>query len=294
MQTGMLEFFTAGVDDLLQDLTVANVSAWEKYAIASPNQNSDYAYLYADVSDPSNPVVSLGAKAAQMMPYFRFVRLGAVRVGATSSSGGITPVAFVNPNGTDVVVVKGDGAALTVTGIGDAVYGIRSVASDGTVSNAADVTATGGVLNVTIPSGVTAIYDRNAIRGVGSSGTGGASGAGGASNTGGSPNGGITHSGGNPSGGTTGAGGTATAGAGGSATSGSGGLASGAGSGSGSGAAFDPDGGSPALSRSSDDSGCGCRVRESKLPPRSTWLAVIGLTLAAARLARSGRPRRPR
>jgi hypothetical protein len=121
------------------------------------------------------------------------------------------PVAFVNPNGTNVVVVKGDGAALTVTGIRNAVYGIRSVASDGTVTNAADATATGGMLNITIPSGVTAIYDKDAIRGGGSSSTGGASGAGGASNTGGSPDGGITDSGGKPSGGAAGVGGTTMA-----------------------------------------------------------------------------------
>jgi hypothetical protein len=312
VQTGMLEFFTASVDDLLQDLTVANVSAWEKYAIASPKQNSDYAYLYADVSNPSNPVVSLGAKAAQMMPYFRFVRLGAVRVGATSNSGGIVPVAFVNPNGTNVVVVKGDGAALTVKGIRDAVYGVRSVAADGKVTNATDVAAANGVLKVTVPAGVTAIYDKDAIKGGGTSNTGGASGAGGTSNTGGNIGGAAPGSGGAPpSGGTTAAGGkatpgpggspsggaTGTGGKGGSAPTGSAGRAPDAGGragtngGNGPGKVLDPDGGAVASPRSSDASGCGCRMPRSG--SESTSLGIIGVLLATARLARSGR-RRPR
>jgi hypothetical protein len=190
IQTGMLEFFTASVDDLVEDLTVANVSAWEKYAVAAPNATSDYAYLYANVSDPANPVVTLGSKAAQMMPYFRFARLGAVRVGATSDSGGVTPVAFVNTNDTQVLVVKGDGAPLTIRGMRDAVYGVRSVANDGRVSNVADVTAFGGVLDVTVTAGVTAIYDKNATHG----GTGGRPSAAGSDNSGGRSGGGVTSS----------------------------------------------------------------------------------------------------
>ena len=297
-QTGMLEFFTASVDDLLEDLTVANVSAWEKYAIAAPKPDSDYAYLYANVSNPSNPVVSLGAKAVHMMPYFRFARMGAVRVGATSNSGGVRPVAFINTNGTNVVVVKGDGAALTVRGIRDAVYGVRNVAPDGKITNAADVTATGGVLNVTVPSGVTALYDKNAITGGGGSpGTGGATGSGGATAAGGASN----PSGGSPGGGTTGAGGnrpssggSATSSGGRNASSGGGGAISGSGGGpSSSGAATGADGGPELVAKASDDSGCGCRVRGSTGSSSSVWLAVVGGSMVAARLAR-GRQRRAR
>jgi hypothetical protein len=293
-QTGMLEFYTAGVDDLVQDLTVANVSAWEKYAIAAPKPDSDYAYLYANVSNPTNPVVTFGSKAAQMMPYFRFARMGAVRVGATSNSGGITPVAFVNTNGTNVLVVKGDGAALTVKGIRNAVYGVRNVAGDGKVTNAADVTATGGTLTVTVPSGVTAIYDKDALKGGGGpSGTGGAPGAGGGTASGGSnPGGGTTGTGGNPPGGSTGTGGATPPGSGGSSASSSGGKAGGSGGGSGSSSTADPDGGSQTVAKASDDSGCDCRVRGSTSTAQSSWLAILGGSMIAARLARSRQRRR--
>ena len=285
VQTGMLEFFTASVDDLVQDLTVANVSAWEKYAIAAPNPNSDYAYLYANVSNPANPVVSFGAKAAQMMPYFRFARLGAVRVGATSSSGGVTPVAFVNTNATQVLVLKGDAAELTVRGMKDAVYGVRSVANDGRVTNGADITASAGVINVTVPAGVTAIYDKNSTRGGsggtgGTSGTGGAPGTGGASGTGGTSGGGNAGSGGsqNSSGGTGDAG----------VTGGSSGAGSGTGgrSSTGGAAASTPDGGNGVPASPAEDSGCGCRLPGSKPPVRLLLLSLAGVCLAVARFAR--------
>ena len=293
VQTGMLEFFTASVDDLVQDLTVANVSAWEKYAIAAPNSNSDYAYLYADVSNPANPVVTFGAKAAQMMPYFRFARLGAVRVAATSNSGGVTPVGFVNTNGTHVLVVKGNGAALAVRGMRDGVYGVRSVANDGRVTNAADITASGGVLNVTVPAGVSAIYDKNATRG-GSGGTGGASGTSGVAGTGGAPGtGGASGTGGTNAGGNSGSGGSQSSGGGttdASVTGGSGGVA-GAGRPSSSGGAggSTPDGGNPARATPTNDSGCGCRLRGTAPPARAVLLSLVGISLAVAGLARRRR-----
>ncbi len=287
-QTGMLEFFTASVDDLVQDLTVGSVSAWEKYAIAAPNPSSDYAYLYADVRDPANPVVTFGAKAAQMMPYFRFARLGAVRVKATSDSGAVTPVAFVNANGTHVVVVKGDGAALTVRGMKDAVYGVRSVANDGKVTNGADISASGSVLNVTVPRGVSAIYDKNATRG----GTGGVSGTGGAPGTGGSGGtSGAPGSGGANTGGSSGSGGSPNSGGAtmDASTAGSGGAASGAGgrSSTGGAPASIPDGGN-VRPGATDDSGCGCRLRGSAPPARALSLWLVGTCLALARRRRCG------
>jgi hypothetical protein len=282
VQTGMLEYFTASVDDLVQDLTVANVSAWEKYAIAAPNPSSDYAYLYADVSNPASPIVTFGAKAAQMMPYFRFARLGAVRVGATSDSGSITPIAFVNTNGSQVLVVKGDAAELRVTGVRDAVYGVTSVANDGRVTNAADVTASGGVLNVTVPAGVTAIHDKGATQGAG--GTGGTTGAGGAAGTGGANAGEGPSSGGAPAAtaGRTGAGGTTGAG---SAAPIAGRSAGGdAGSLGGGGASSSPDGGSKTPSLRASDTGCGCRLGGPAPGSGSLVLFLAGISLVAARL----------
>ena len=294
VQTGMLEFFTASVDDLVQDLTVANVSAWEKYAIAAPNPNSDYAYLHADVSNPANPLVRFGAKAAQMMPYFRFARMGAVRVGATSSSNGVTPVAFVNTNGTHVLVVKGDAGELTVSGVKDAVYGVRSVANDGRVTNAADITASGGVLSVTVPAGVTAVYDKNATRG-GAAGTGGASGASGTGGSGGSGGSGGT-------GGSDGTGGSGAAqGSGGGATdagmSGSGGASGTAAGGRSSigGAAGSPlDGGNGVQASATNDSGCGCRLGGSAPSARVAILLLVGIALACFMRRRCARSRRER
>ncbi|MDB4975072.1 MAG: hypothetical protein JWN48_3413 [Myxococcaceae bacterium] len=161
MKTGMLEYVPGTADDLLEDLTVGNVSAWQKYGVVSPDLGNDYGYLYADVSNHSAPKVKFGAATALLWPFFKFVRSGAVRVAATSTSDGFRPVAFVNANGSYVVVIKSnDGGTVSLSGLGNGTYGISSGTSDGKVINGSDLVATNGALSITIPGGVTALYGK--------------------------------------------------------------------------------------------------------------------------------------
>jgi MYXO-CTERM domain-containing protein len=279
MQTGMLEHDHGSVGELYEDLTVANASAWEKYALYTPDANSDYAYFVANLS-VSPPTLSFTNLSAQMMPYFRYVRSGAVRVKTTNTSDAeaFKAVAFVNPNDTQVVVVKSDaGGSVKISGLPNGDYGVRVVNGSNQVSNGTDVKVSGGSVTLTLSGGVTAIYDKKTPGPNGGGGGGNVGGSGGSGNNGGSSssggkagssssNGGSSDggssaeagaqsSGGTSRGGTgstgragsksTGSGGTATSGNEGGETSAEGGLASG------------PD--IAALSKS-DDSGCGCRL----------------------------------
>jgi hypothetical protein len=270
-----MEYFPGNVDHLIEDLTVANASAWEKYAVAQTNPGSDYAYVLADLSNPSSPTFSPTGPTKPLVPFFKYVRLGAVRVGATSDDGAFKPVAFVNGNGSHVVVVKANSSGtLNISGIPDATYGVFTATNSGELTDGADVVATSGTLSVDVEAGVTAVYDKATAS---SGGAGGAPGSGGSDSVGGSTS----------SGGTTnvpGSGGTTIASTGGSAATGGSATLSGGTSGlaaTGGGTAMGEGNGSNA------DSGCACRIPgESPRSQRNSLalLATALLGLAVARL----------
>ena len=90
LETGMLEFVYANMDDLIDDLTIANVSAWQKFgvpfkAIRAVNREGSTLEFFHDFQ-----IMAL---------MFRNVRRGAVRLDAASSVESIRPLAFRNKNG---------------------------------------------------------------------------------------------------------------------------------------------------------------------------------------------------
>lgn len=167
MRTAMLEYINADVDDLLTDLTVANVSAWQKYAIAQPTAAQDYAYYTVDRTNPVAPSINLNARAAPLQPYLRYIRNGAQRIEATSNDAQVRPVAFINASGGYVVVVKATSAtSVRFLGLPAATYGKSTVRLNSlTVEAGANIVTAGGELTVTVPAGVTALYDKRAAAG---------------------------------------------------------------------------------------------------------------------------------
>ncbi len=166
LQTDMSEFFNATVDQLIEDLTVSNVSSWQKWAIAdrTGRTNPQAFYYLANLSNPASPVFTMAPNTAFMAQYFRYVRLGAVRIAAQSSVATRLPVAFINTNGSYVVVVKtnaGTGAqAVTVSGLPNGTYGVRTVNFGQQASDLPDVVAANGILTLTLPEGFTTIYGK--------------------------------------------------------------------------------------------------------------------------------------
>lgn len=106
LRTSMLEHIASGYEDLHEDLSVGNTSAWQQFTLAYPSEDDGGHYFIVDARDPDRPRVSMGRRTTFLRQYFRYVRPGAVRVSATTSDPRFDPLAFVNTGGEAVVVVK--------------------------------------------------------------------------------------------------------------------------------------------------------------------------------------------
>jgi hypothetical protein len=102
LRTSMLElwFGRANAAVLFEDLTQAQVSAWQGrtlWGLFDPSAKSpDGLVMRPDVRDASQ--------------VFRYVREGATRIGAHSSRSDVTPVAFLNADGREVLVIRASAA----------------------------------------------------------------------------------------------------------------------------------------------------------------------------------------
>lgn len=166
VDAAMLEHIGSGHEDLHQDLKVAGVSAWQQFVLAPqlPTPRDGGGALYRiDNTDPDHPRVIIARRTKFLRQYFKFIRRGAVRIGATSTDPVFDPVAFVNADGGTVVVVKADaGGRFTVGGLPSAQYGLKYTTSTEYDVDLPDVTvADGEALPAAIPgSGVLTIYRR--------------------------------------------------------------------------------------------------------------------------------------
>ncbi len=166
LQTAMLEQIDAGIDQLLVDLTVAHASAWQKWGLATTRIGNGHFYYEVDLSNPSSPRISLEPKTALLAQYFKFIRIGATRVGASTDSVEWTPVAFVNPDGKHVVVIRTksttSAADAVIQGLPAGLYGVRSTDFSQRAVTLPDVrTASDRSLAVSIPNGVTTIWQKS-------------------------------------------------------------------------------------------------------------------------------------
>ena len=171
LKTDMSEWINATADTLIEDLTVGNVSSWQKWAIADRREegrsNPQAFYYGADLADSANPVIRMAPNTAHLAAYFRHVRLGAVRIAARSSTAASQPVAFVNTDGNFVVVVKtgirtGSNTVI-VAGLRPGPYGVRNISYGERVTDHPDIVAgADGRLTLTIDEGFTTIYGKGA------------------------------------------------------------------------------------------------------------------------------------
>jgi hypothetical protein len=100
-QTGMLEFIGGDHNVLYEDLTRGRVSAWQQYTLAFPTEDNGAQYYVVSKTG----TLTLGARTRFLRQYFRSIRPGARRIGATGTEL-FAPVAFINADGSYVVVVK--------------------------------------------------------------------------------------------------------------------------------------------------------------------------------------------
>ncbi|HJU74827.1 MAG TPA: Ig-like domain-containing protein [Gemmatimonadaceae bacterium] len=164
MRTAMLEHGGSGYQQLHEDLTLANVSAWQQFGLAFCGNIDDggvYFLVTGAKFGENNPVVNTGWMTKYLRQYYRYVGLGAVRLGASSSDARFAPIAFRNANGKHVVVVKATaGGTFTVGGLPAGTYGIDYTTSSDYMRALSDVTISGSQsISTSIPAtGVLTIF----------------------------------------------------------------------------------------------------------------------------------------
>ena len=117
------------VGELHTDLTVGQrvglATVWDLHCAVGLGKGQRELSLHHGVGQ-GKPTLRMAARTRGLAQYFRFVRAGAVRLGASSNRSDRLPVAFRNADGTHVVVVQAGGAgAITVLGVPDGFYGLR-------------------------------------------------------------------------------------------------------------------------------------------------------------------------
>ena len=129
--TSMLEWWSNanGYRTLHEDLKTGNNSAWQQGVVAGA-LNASMCLYKIDDSDAANPKVLINNKTKFTRQYYKFIRPGAVRIGAATTNGSFDPVAFINSNGKYVVVVKANaGGTFTIDGLPAGGYGIKYTTS---------------------------------------------------------------------------------------------------------------------------------------------------------------------
>jgi hypothetical protein len=130
LRTAMLEHIGSDVEDLYKDILLGRASSWHQFTLAY-DLADDGAQYYVIVNN--QPV--LGTRSRFLRQYFRYIRLGAQRVGAGSDNGDVRPLAFVNPNGKTAVVIHAAQAGdVYIVGLRPGTYGtsVTTAAATGT------------------------------------------------------------------------------------------------------------------------------------------------------------------
>lgn len=127
IKTAMLEHIGSGVEDLYKDLTLANASSWQQYTAAfyQEGQGDNGGHLVTFTPGTPATNVTMGDRTRYLAQYFKHVRMGAVRIGASTNNPGVRPVAFRNANGKQVVVLHVDAPGpVDVRGLAAGTYGM--------------------------------------------------------------------------------------------------------------------------------------------------------------------------
>ena len=106
VNTAMLERIGTNYEALHKDLKLARNSSWQQFTLAFCTGDNGAQYYWINNADVNNPVVNMGRRTRFLRQYFKFIRQGATRIGAATTDSSIDPLAFVNTDGSPVVVVK--------------------------------------------------------------------------------------------------------------------------------------------------------------------------------------------
>lgn len=163
LSTSMLEWWNPANSyrTLHEDLKTGRNSAWQQATLTNVDTPNGLGMADVNTSDPAAPVVTTAGISRFTSLYYRHVRHGARRVGASSDAAALDPLAFVNVNGTHVVVVQAlNAGSFSVHGLPEGTYGI-SFATDEASGDVEQTIASGQNVAASIPAaGVLVIYGK--------------------------------------------------------------------------------------------------------------------------------------
>ena len=168
LQTSMLEWWDTGntYKILHKDLKMGLNSAWQQGTLAGLKSNNPKTTLYLiDNTDRNNPTIEIHPKTKFFKQYYKYIRPGAVRIGATSGTANLDPLSFINSNGKYIVEVDALAAgSFTVSNLPAGTYGVKYATANVYDVDNPDVTInTGQKLTTSIPAvGLVTIYQKTA------------------------------------------------------------------------------------------------------------------------------------
>lgn len=125
VKTAMLEHLRADVNEFYRDMTLANVSSWQQWAIGHFKDDGKYL-LVADLTKPKGKRVRLGTRTRFLAQVWRHARIGDVRVAATTANPALKPLAFSKADGGMALSVIVDAASeFSISGLPPGDYEIE-------------------------------------------------------------------------------------------------------------------------------------------------------------------------
>lgn len=160
----MGEYITLDIDDLYDLIIDANIGSAQQFVLGYPTVDDGAQYVLIDDAVVYDPKLAYGATAKLLRSYFRWVRSGAQRFLASSDSGNFKPLAWENPDGTYIVVVRANASdTIVVQDLPDGTYGINYSTDAGSFNNnlSDQVVSGGSDVSFSMPAtGIATIYGR--------------------------------------------------------------------------------------------------------------------------------------
>ncbi|WP_171102166.1 hypothetical protein [Ruegeria sp. HKCCD7255] len=162
----MLEYTNGTVEDLIQDVTVAQASAWQLFSIIArhPPASSEVARSVLFYGTPEDGKIGLSHQGRSLAQYFRYVRRGAERIGAVTDNGDFLGLAFVNPDyalypGAVVVIRSQRAGEVAVNGLPYGRYGVSYSGAGVVTGELPPLTVEGAQATLSVPANsVVTIY----------------------------------------------------------------------------------------------------------------------------------------
>lgn len=168
LRTSMLEHIGSGEEDLYKDLTMGNVSSWQQFALAYGGRDDARegdrggAYYIVSHARTDSPSLRPGQRTRYLREYFRHIRPGDRRIGATSSTPSFEPVAMLDSAGQAVVVIRSpSGATIEFPDLPAGEYAVSWTTADTSAQVNVPPLRAGDTLRASLPGeGVIAVFPK--------------------------------------------------------------------------------------------------------------------------------------